>query len=71
MSVHPVDPNPNMPTLGRHVSDVSDFTTDGDKGGVKHIDEKAIPDTILEEDEGGNVGLAAYEQSKQMGEIVS
>ena len=71
MSIQPVDANPGMPTLGRHVSDVSDFTTDGEKGGVRHIDEKAIPTTITEEDEGGNVGLAAYEQSKQMGEIVS
>ena len=60
-----------MPYLNRAVTDTSEFTDDGEKANVRHIDEKAIPQTILEEDEGGNVGLAAYEQSKQMGEIVS
>ena len=60
-----------MPVLNRQVTDASEWTEDGEKGNVRHIDEKNMPQTIMEEDEGGNVGLAAYEQSKQMGEIVS
>lgn len=59
-----------LPTLARQESEVSDFTVDNEKGGVKHIDQVAVPDTIAEDDEGPNVGMAAYEASKQMAEIV-
>lgn len=59
-----------LPALNRHESEISDFTTDGEKGDVKHLD-STRPDTITEEDEDGNVGLAAYNQSKLEGDIVS
>jgi hypothetical protein len=67
MSIQPVQ---QVPALERQISDASAWTEqDGEKGNVRHLDEKAIPQTITEEDEHGNVGLAAYQQSKQMGEI--
>jgi hypothetical protein len=62
--------NQPLPTLNRHESELSDFTTDGEKGDVKHLD-STRPEAIIEEDEDGNVGLAAYNQSKLEGEIVS
>lgn len=57
------------PQLTRHESELTDYTTDGEKGDVKHLDANR-PDPILEEDE-TNVGLAAYNESKLQGEIVS
>jgi hypothetical protein len=54
----------SLPQLNRHESEISDYTTDGEKGDVKHLD------STIEEDEDGNVGLAAYNQSKLEGEIV-
>jgi hypothetical protein len=60
----------SLPQLNRHESEISDYTTDGEKGDVKHLDSTTKPDTIIEEDEDGNVGLAAYNQSKLEGEIV-
>jgi hypothetical protein len=59
-----------LPALNRQESDTSQWT-DAEKEQVKHLDHSQIPQTITEEDEGGNVGLAAYERSKEMGEIVS
>ena len=61
-----------LPTLARQESDNSEWTADAEKEGVKHIDNARldVPEAILEEDEGPNVGMAAYEASKQMGEIV-
>jgi len=58
---------PPLPALNRYESEVSDFTTDGEKGDVKHLD-STRPDPILEEDE-TNVGLAAYNESKLQGDI--
>jgi len=59
-----------MPELRRAETDSSEWT-DSEKEQVKHIDQSRIPNTISEEDEGGNVGLAAYELSKEQGDIVS
>lgn len=59
----------SLPTLNRQDSDTSQWT-DAEKDGVKHLDQSRVPQTIAEEDEGGNVGLAAYERSKEQGEIV-
>ena len=59
-----------MPELRRQETEESTWT-DAEKEQVKHIDQANIPHTITEEDEGGNVGLAAYELSKEQGEIVS
>ncbi|WVR07058.1 hypothetical protein IAU60_004097 [Kwoniella sp. DSM 27419] len=58
-----------LPHLSRQESDVSAWTADDEKGQVKHIDNVNVPNTITEEDEGPNVGLAAYELSKLEGEI--
>ncbi|WRT66392.1 uncharacterized protein IL334_003348 [Kwoniella shivajii] len=60
-----------LPTLERSQSDTSEWTTDAEKGAVKHIDHSNVdvPQTISEDDEGPNVGMAAYEQSKSLGEI--
>ncbi len=60
-----------VPTLDRQQSSTSDWTEGEEKGATKHVDHVNIPQTISEQDEGGNVGLAAYELSKQEGEIVS
>jgi hypothetical protein len=52
----------------------SDFASiNTEKGLVAHNENVQVPDTISEEDEDaeGNVGIAAYEKSKQMAEIVS
>lgn len=51
-------------------TDASIFT---EKGAVAHHELLAVPETITEgdEDESGNVGLAAYEKSKHMEELVS
>jgi hypothetical protein len=59
-----------LPELNRQDSDTSQWT-DAEKNDVKHLDQSRVPQTITEEDEGGNVGLAAYERSKELGEIVS
>lgn len=61
----------SLPTLARQESESSQWTTDNEKSQVKHLDQTQIPQTITEEDEGPNVGMAAYEASKAMGEIVS
>lgn len=66
-----------LPPLERQETDYSksDATTiDGEKGYAHHIDHVQVPQTIDEErdeDADGNVGVAAYEQSKQVAEIVS
>jgi len=60
----------NMPELRRAETDASTWT-DAEKEQVKHIDQSRMPGTITEEDEGGNVGLAAYELSREQGDIVS
>jgi len=60
----------SLPQLNRQDSDTSEWT-DAEKNDVKHLDQTRVPQTITEEDEGGNVGLAAYERSKELGEIVS
>jgi len=60
----------SLPQLNRLDSDTSEWT-DAEKEAVKHLDQSRVPQTIAEEDEGGNVGLAAYERSKELGEIVS
>lgn len=59
-------------------SDLTSLTTTttivGEKGYAHHIDHVQVPQTIDEErdeDADGNVGVAAYEQSKQVAEIVS
>lgn len=59
-----------LPELQRQQTDSSDWTTQADKEAVKHIDQVQVPATISEDDEGPNVGMAAYEASKQMGVIV-
>jgi hypothetical protein len=66
---------PAAPSLYRQDSDVSksDYASiNTEKGLIAHTEEVQVPNTIAEEDEdeGGNVGVAAYEQSKQMAEIV-
>lgn len=61
---------PNLPTLNRQESETSQWTNDAEKEAVMHLDQSRVPQTITEEDEGPNVGLAAYERSKEMGEIV-
>lgn len=60
----------SLPTLNRQESEASQWTNDAEKEAVKHLDQSRVPQTISEEDEGPNVGLAAYERSKEMGEIV-
>lgn len=54
-----------MPALTRKDSELSDL--EFEKAGTQHLDH---PGTITEEDEGGNVGLAAYHESQRMAEIV-
>ncbi len=63
----------NMPELNRAVSDSSQWTEDAEKYGTKHQEVSIKPGVppITEEEEGGNVGLAAYLQSKELGEVVS
>lgn len=65
-----------QPQLYRQETDVSKSdigTIDGEKGNYDHRETLKVPDTIAEmdEDTGGNVGIAEYERSKQMAEIVS
>lgn len=60
----------SLPTLNRQDSEISEWT-EAEKNDVKHLDQSRVPQTITEEDEGGNVGLAAYERSKELGEVVS
>jgi hypothetical protein len=60
------------PALYRQESEISKTDTSifTEKGVVAHHELVDVPDTITEEDEGGNVGSAAYEKSKHM-ELVS
>lgn len=58
-----------MPHLARAESDASEWTDKGYSKGVEDV-ETNVPETITEEDE-TNVGLAAYERSKDLAEIVS
>lgn len=51
--------------LTRKDSELSDL--EYEKAGVQHIDHQ---NTITEEDEGANVGMAAYHESQKMAEIV-
>jgi hypothetical protein len=51
--------------LTRKDSELSDL--EYEKAGIQHIDHQ---DTITEEDEGANVGMAAYHESQKMAEIV-
>jgi hypothetical protein len=60
----------SAPILNRQQTANSDWSAE-EKGIHKHVEDVHVPDTITEEDEGGNVGLAAYNKSKEMGEIVS
>jgi len=62
-----------LPELNRATSEASQWTADAEKYGSKHQEVATAPGVapITEEDEGGNVGLAAYMQSKELGEIVS
>lgn len=73
-------PPPPFPVLERQEtefskSDLASLTTattiDNEKGYVAHVDHVQVPQTILEsdEDEDGNVGVAAFEASKQVAEI--
>lgn len=62
-------PTAPSPALNRQNSDASQWT-DAEKDEVMHLDQSRLPQTIVEEDEGGNVGFAAYERSKALGEIV-
>ncbi|KAJ9124852.1 hypothetical protein QFC24_002781 [Naganishia onofrii] len=61
------------PALYRQESEVSktDASIFTEKGAVAHHELLAVPETITEgdEDESGNVGLAAYEKSKHMEEL--
>jgi hypothetical protein len=59
-----------LPSLNRQESETSQWTNDAEKDAVMHLDQSRVPQTITEEDEGPNVGLAAYERSKELGEIV-
>ncbi|GHJ84788.1 hypothetical protein NliqN6_1190 [Naganishia liquefaciens] len=59
------------PALYRQESEISKTDTSifTEKGVVGHHELVDVPDTITEEDEGGNVGSAAYEKSKHMEEL--
>lgn len=61
------------PALYRQESEISKTDTSifTEKGVIGHHELVDVPDTITEEDEGGNVGSAAYEKSKHMEELVS
>lgn len=63
------------PALYRQESELSktDASIFTEKGAIAHNELLAVPETISEgdEDESGNVGLAAYEKSKNMEELVS
>ncbi|KAK8846885.1 hypothetical protein IAR55_005975 [Kwoniella newhampshirensis] len=59
----------SLPELRRLETDTSGWTNDDEKGTTKHLEAVDPMHAIAEDDEDGNVGLAAYEQSKAMGEM--
>lgn len=69
LTFHMSSPTAPNSALNRQNSDASQWT-DAEKDEVMHLDQSRLPQTIVEEDEGGNVGFAAYERSKALGEIV-
>jgi hypothetical protein len=58
-------------TLYRKDSDLSavESNFDGEKAMAYQIERAEGPDAIAEEDEGGNVGAAAYKESQNMAAI--
>jgi hypothetical protein len=75
MTTAAIQRDAQAPSLYRQESEISKSdlaSIDTEKGLIAHTEEVQVPNTIVEEDEdeGGNVGVAAYEQSKQMAEIV-